>query len=190
MRGAGELGFEAAWGGLSGAEDGEQRPLARGPWVGDTMGERQRKSESMTTLREIALRHGVRYEVSPEMNVVDHQIIKVGFDLKLWGLHAYPEGFMSGCRECERVYQDLRKIADWILPKDERPSRYEVEGFDSTLHEAPDFKDRDEVLLEVKILHRHDAFSPIDACEERCLKEMRENLAKLGVGEGTRRPRE
>jgi hypothetical protein len=45
---------------------------------------------------------------------------------------------------------------------------------------APDVKDRDEVLLEIKILHRHDFFATIDECEERCLREMRRRLGRFG----------
>lgn len=139
-------------------------------------------------LRRIASRHGVRYEVLPEMDLVDHQLVKVGFRLDLWGLHLHPKGVAPGCPECRAVYDELEKIAEWILPGDERPSRYEIEPFDRALHAAPGLKDRDEVLVEVKILHRHDAFAPIDACEERCLKEMKERLALLDVIEGPRRP--
>jgi hypothetical protein len=150
--------------------------------------EAKRGAESVAGLREVALRHGARYEVLPEMDVVDHRLVRVGFRLMLWGLHEHPQGVQPGCDECVKVYRDLERVAEWIMPKEERPSRYEIEAFDRGLHAAPDLKDRDEVRLEVKILHRHDAFSPIDACEERCLKEMKENLGKLGVREGTRRP--
>ncbi|MHB8879709.1 MAG: hypothetical protein ACYC8T_38975 [Myxococcaceae bacterium] len=142
-----------------------------------------------TRLRELALRHGVRYEVLPDMQVVDGQVVRVGFDVQLYGLHEHPEGVTPGCPECARVYAALREIAAWILPTEERPSRYEIEGFDRALHLAPDLTDRDEVRLEVKVLHRRDFFAPIDRCEKRCLAEMKQKLARLGVREGARRPR-
>jgi hypothetical protein len=153
------------------------------------MEEERRDSESVAELRAVAARHGARYEVLPEMDVVDHRLAKVGFRLLLWGLHEHPRGVQPGCAECVQVYRDLAQIAEWIVPKEDRPSRYEIEPFDRGLHAAPDLKDRDEVRLEVKILHRHDWSAPIDPCEERCLADMRRNLRALGISEGPRRPR-
>ena len=146
-----------------------------------------RTEDHAAHLRQLAARHGARFEVLPEMQVVNHGVIKVGFELQLWGLHEHPKGVMPGCQECVKTYAALKEIAAWILPKEERPSWYEIQGFDRALHMDPDVKDRDEVLLEVKILHRHDFFAPIDACEERCLREMRQRLGRLGMREGMRR---
>ncbi len=137
-------------------------------------------------LRDLVARHGARYEVRPEKESVDHHVAPVGFDLQLYGLHEHPEGVMPGCPECEEVYEALHEIAQWILPTEQRPSRYEIEGFDQALHAAPDIKDRDEVRLEVKIVHRHDYFAPIDPCEQRCLGEMKQKLQRLGMREGKR----
>ncbi len=137
-------------------------------------------------LRELAARHRVRYEVHPETQVVEHQLARVGFDLQLYGLHEHPEHVMPGCPECTKAYAALREIAQWILPTELRPSRYEIEGYHPELRAAPDLKARDEVRLEVAIVHRHDFFAPIDKCEERCLSEMKQKLRRLGVREGRR----
>jgi hypothetical protein len=139
-------------------------------------------------LRKLAARHGARYEVLPETQVIDDRRVRVGFDLQLYGLHEHPKAAMPGCAECSKVYAALCEIAEWILPKEQRPSRYEIQEPDRALHVAPDLKDRDEVRPEVKILHRHNFFAPIDKCEERCLSEMKEKLRRLGIREGTRRP--
>lgn len=142
--------------------------------------------EQEAHLRELAHRHSVRFEVLPESQVYEHRIVRVGFDLQLYGLHVHPDGVMPGCSECVDVYSALQQIAEWILPTEERASGYEIEGFDRALHMAPDVKDRDEVRLEVKIVHRHDFFAPIDDCEKQCLSEMKEKLRRLGVREGRR----
>ena len=139
-------------------------------------------------LRELVVRHAARYEVRPEKESVGDHVAPVGFDLQLYGLHEHPGGIMPGCPECTKVYAALHEIARWILPAEERPSRYEIEEFDHALHAAPDLKDRDEVRLEVKIVHRHDFFAPVDPCEERCLSEMKQKLHRLGMREG-KRPR-
>ncbi|MBI5548454.1 MAG: hypothetical protein HY901_31615 [Deltaproteobacteria bacterium] len=168
------------------------RPLLERPWrtrAGkEAAVEGLETQEHVSHLRELALRHGARFEVLPETHVLDHKFVKVGFELQLWGLHEHPKGVTPGCHECVRVYAALKEIAEWVLPKEERPSRYEIRPFEPALHVAPDLKDRDEVLLEIKIVHRHDFFSPIDKCEERCLSEMRQKLGQLGMREGQRRP--
>ena len=40
------------------------------------------------------------------------------------------------------------------------------------------------VVLPIRIEHRHNFFDPVDSCEERCLKEMREKLDALGALSG------
>ena len=70
------------------------------------------------------------------------------------------------------------------MPKEERDSRYEIEPYDHALHESPQRKLRPEVVLSMKILHRHGFDQMVDQCEERCLKEMRVKLAMLGVPAG------
>jgi hypothetical protein len=120
--------------------------------------------------------------------VREHEILRVGFDLQFYGVHEHPKGVTPGCQECVKVYSAMHQIAEWVLPTEYRPSRYEIEGYDRSLHVAPDLKNRDEVLLKVKIVHRHEYFEPIDKCEERCLSEMKQKLARLGVREGCYRP--
>ncbi|MHB8420450.1 MAG: hypothetical protein ACYDCL_20445 [Myxococcales bacterium] len=137
-------------------------------------------------LRTLARRHAVRYEVLRELQPIGGALTPVGFDLRLWGLHEHPQGTMPGCPECVKVYAALKEIATWTLPEERRPSWYQIQPFDATLRVSPENRQRDEVLLEVQILHRHEFLSPIDSCEERCLAEMREKLAELGVPEGRR----
>ena len=71
-------------------------------------------------------------------------------------------------------------------PKEERPSQYEIPPFDGALHASP--KGPFEVVLPIRIEHRHNFFDQVDSCEERCLKEMETRLAELGAhgGRGAR----
>jgi hypothetical protein len=70
------------------------------------------------------------------------------------------------------------------MPKEERASYYDVQPFDNALRQTPKRRFRQEVVLSMRILHRHGFDQPVDDCEERCLKEMRQKLAELGVHEG------
>lgn len=136
-------------------------------------------------LRELVQAHHVYYEVWPELLMVKEQKVKVGYDLELYGVHDHPEEqIVPGCPHCQHTYISLRQIAEWILPTEERPSRYEIEPFDHAIHQTPKRRFQPEVVLNLKILHRHGFDQPVDQCEERCLKEMREKLASIGVAQG------
>ena len=139
-------------------------------------------------LRQIAERHQVCYEVFPEWSMSEGQKISIGFELDLCGIndHFTNKGIhpVPGCPHCARTYEDLREIAEWILPQEERPSRYEIQPFDRAFHIAPAKRfRRNEVVVTIVIMHRSDFNRPVDECEDRCLKEMRQKLSQLGIRE-------
>jgi hypothetical protein len=141
-------------------------------------------------LLEIAEKHQVCYEVWPERSVAQGRKIQIGFELQLCGTNSHVAGEgdhepIPGCEYCQSTYEDLRQIAEWILPRDERPSRYEIGAFDRALHVAPHGRhSRSEVVLTIHIMHRADFNREVDDCENRCLKEMRGRLNQLGIYEG------
>jgi hypothetical protein len=140
-------------------------------------------------LKQLVRKHKVCYEVWPEYLMVQGQCATVGFHLDLSGTHADHEGGVSpGCHECQQVYDDLKPIATWILPNEERDSYYDIRPFDRSIYYAPTRKFRKEVTLSIKILHRHGFDQPVDKCEEICLKEMKSKLAELGIKEGVWKP--
>ncbi len=144
--------------------------------------------DSETTVeraRGLVEKHSVHYEARPEEQLVDGKIVKIGFALELCGTHEHGETRMTpGCERCVQTFADLREIAEWIMPQQERPSRYEIAPFDSALHFSSTRKLRGEVVLTMKIVHRHGYFQPIDDCEQRCLAEMKKKLAELGARQG------
>lgn len=143
----------------------------------------------MERLREIARRHEVCYEVCPEWSISEGRKIQIGFELELCGVnsHAVEDGSrhpVPGCSYCFRTYHEMREVAEWILPREERPSRYEIQAFDRALHIAPARRQRrSEVVVTIVIMHRRDFNRPVDECESRCLQEMRERLSQLGIHE-------
>lgn len=142
-------------------------------------------NEFVERLKELVEKHQVCYEVWPETLLVNGQRVKVGFELQLYGSHQHGKTeFSPGCRLCVETFEDLRQIAERIMPKEERLSLYEIEPYDRSLHLEPKRKFRPEVALTMKILHRHGFDQPVDQCEERCLKEMKEKLEQLGVRQG------
>lgn len=136
-------------------------------------------------LRSLVEKHSVHFEARPEEQLVDGKIVKIGFELQLYATHDHGETRLTpGCERCVQTFADLREIAEWIMPREQRPSQYEIEPFDSALHLSPARKLRGEVVLTMKIVHRHGFFQPIDECEQRCLAEMKKKLAELGARQG------
>ncbi len=141
-------------------------------------------------LLEIARRHQVCYEVWPEWSVAEGRRIRIGFELQLCGANSHvseePDNHsVPGCAHCVSTYNELRQIAEWILPREYRPTRYEISGFNRALHVAPKKrKSRNEVVLTIHIMHRHNFNREVDDCEDLCLSEMRGKLIQLSVHEG------
>lgn len=141
---------------------------------------------TLERLREIGRIHKVCYEVFPEWSTKDGQKLQIGFELELCGISSNEKCLhpLPGCPYCWRAYDDIREIGEWILPPDDRPSRYEIQAFDRALHVAPaKRRRRNEVIVRIVIMHRSDFNRPIDDCENRCLREMRDRLSKLGIHE-------
>lgn len=148
------------------------------------------RNELLNRLRGIVQEHQVCYEVWPEWSMKDGVKIKIGFELQLCGVnsHVASDGGLQhpvpGCPICFRTYNELRELAEWALPIDERPSRYDIQAFDHALHLASAKRvRRREVVVTIVIMHRNDFNRPVDDCENRCLKEMKDRLKQLGIHE-------
>lgn len=135
-------------------------------------------------LRELVGRYRVCWEVWPEYLYVQKERKQVGFQLELCGTHEpeveHPE---PGCPHCQCIFVALRAIANWILPREKRPSIYQIGPYDQAIRYSSVRRNRPDVTLTVKILHREGFERPVDACEVRCLKEMYQGLKELGACE-------
>ncbi len=137
----------------------------------------------LQALRALVKKHRVCWEVWPDNNPDGSgRTVQVGFDLRLEGTYEHADHeTRAGCPECVAVYEDLRRIARWILPDGDRDSTYELGAFDGAIHYAPERKLRPEIELPIRILHRHEFEAPVDKCETSCLQEMEEKLRLLGA---------
>ncbi len=133
-------------------------------------------------LRELAELHTIRYEARKEYQVVDGEKRAIGFNLELYGTHDHGESSLEpGCPKCVRTFEDMKTIAESILPTGDRASQYEILPFDHALALDPGRGLRAEVVLKIKILHGQNYFAPVDECEEACLAEMKQRLKELGI---------
>jgi hypothetical protein len=141
-------------------------------------------AQTLEELRMFVQSHRVCWEVLTErIPVKDEEPLKVGFDLMLYGTHEVGVHPTPGCEKCAEIYRDLRKIANWIIPKEERPSRYEISIYESAIGYNRMRGNRPDVELAIKILHRSAYDQPVDECEVLCLNEMKAKLGKLGAQE-------
>jgi len=79
------------------------------------------------------------------------------------------------------VFRHLREIAEWIMPKEERLSVYEVDVFESEICYDPTRGWRPEIVLNILIRHHSRYDMPVDECEVLCLNEMKAKLLQIGA---------
>ena len=134
-------------------------------------------------------RFEVCWEVRSDCYYVKQRIRQVGFQLELTGTHEEGVEHPSpGCQHCLNVWQALKEISDWIIPKEIRDSEYNVYPFDQTIRYCKERRFRPDVSLSIWIRHRSGFDREVDACEVRCLNEMTEKLQQLGARKGKWRP--
>jgi hypothetical protein len=96
-------------------------------------------------------RFQVCWEVWPEYLMIGGKQQQVGFELELSGTREPGTGHVSPeCPACRHVYAALDAIADWILPREERPSRYEIGPYEQALRYSAVRGSRPDVTLSVK----------------------------------------
>ena len=143
----------------------------------------------LSRIKELVQRFKVCWEVYREQTLTREGIRKIGFDIELYGTHEPGTEHVSpGCEHCRPVQEALREIAHWILPREKRSSIYEVSVHSQALSYSPERRERPDVQLTIRILHRHDFESPVDECEVRCLKEMEQALGEIGACKSVWRP--
>lgn len=138
---------------------------------------------SEETLHRLVNEHKVCWQVWPLRHVDLHTGMRtIGYRLELLGTHHHPEHVPGpGCDECVSVYMALKRIAEWIQPKEKRDSVYRIQIFDHAMRFSPRRRFRKDVELVIVIQHRIGLTDPVDACEAKCLQEMEQNLKRLGA---------
>jgi hypothetical protein len=143
------------------------------------------EATDLSKLKDLVQRFRVCWELYPEQVLTGGEIRKVGFALELYGTHEPGTGHVDpGCDHCRTVQSALNDIAGWILPREERPSTYEVSVNGQGLSYSPARGNRPDVQVTIRIHHRGDFEQPVDECELRCLKEMQKALSELGACKG------
>ena len=136
-------------------------------------------------IKELIQQFRVCWSVWPEVAFVKGEKRKVGFNIDLCGTHQPGTLHVGpGCEHCRPVQAALKEIANWILPREERPSMYEISMDTQALEYSPAHGNRPDVTLTIRIVHRGNLEQPIDECEATCLQEMEQSLKDLGASKG------
>lgn len=139
--------------------------------------------DSLQELRALAKRRHVHFDVRPDVTYRDHRPMAVGFEVRVWGVHDKGAHAMPGCAQCRPILEELEQIVRWALPPKESETRIEVVPCDRSLYDSKVLPGADEVFVAVRVEHRGAMELPVDACEERCLKRIRQRLRELGIAE-------
>jgi hypothetical protein len=89
-----------------------------------------------------------------------------------------------GCADCEALYHKLRRLASAALPADTTTIRVEIQEFDASFHEAKQRGFREDVELQMMVMHRFEHELPVDGAERSCLQEIKDRLRSFGAREG------
>jgi hypothetical protein len=140
-------------------------------------------------VRAILRRHRVCYDFWLQRSANRGVTTYSGYMLRLCGVndaeHFWGECHVPSCQHCHRTYDDLRKVAEWLIPQNEQGDHCEIEPFDVTSHIVQrQGQPRKEIGVTINVLHRPDVNAPSDAWQWLCMKDMLVKLDHLGVHDG------
>ncbi len=142
---------------------------------------------TLAALRGIVEARRIFYELAPEIALLGEERWPVGYELKLWAAHEKGARALPGCRKCQDIVEDLRRIAAWLTGPGGRDSAWELQPFDRALYDSRQFQGTDEIDLSLRLFHWSGAMGR-EVRAQRCLREMRRRLAQLGIAEGIWHP--
>ncbi len=134
-------------------------------------------------LIQVAHDHHVVYEAWPVRVPQSGELRAIGYDVILIGTHEHPLKVIApGCQRCVQVWDQLRRIAQAVLPE-ASGSTVEIRPFDSSLHFDKHRSMRPDVELLIEIRHETNHTAPTPPSEDDCLAVLVGNLKELGIGQ-------
>lgn len=137
-------------------------------------------------LKNLITRHRVCWELWPLFYLDKNgDRVQIGFDLEIIGTHYGEQKTVEpGSHESAEILQDLKKVAESIIPRETQQCRSEIQVFDNLIQFSPLRKLRDDFTVGIKITHRTGFDRPVDECEIQCIKEIEKKLRELGAQKG------
>ena len=158
---------------------------AQGKDAWNAKAQQSSETSEVVRIKDLVQRFRVCWEVYPQQAFNGTEMRNIGFSLELYGTHEPGIGHVSpGCIHCRTVQSALKDIAKWILPREERASRYEVSVDSQSLSYSPQRAERPDIRVTISILHRGTWDQSVDPCELRCLSDMEHALSDLEACKG------
>lgn len=139
--------------------------------------------KSEQELKALISKYRICWSIYPENERVDGATLQVGFRLELYG--TYPPEVVDagpGYVRCFEVWAALKDVAERIRPMNIREFEYEVQAHNNANHHSSIRRNRRDVELHVRIIHRC-VFGRDDLFEIVHLREITTNLERLGAPE-------
>ena len=109
---------------------------------------RQPSEPAAARVRDLVQQFRVCWSVWPEECFVNGTKRKIGFAIELCGTHEPGTLHESpGCQHCRPVQAALNEIADWILPREERPSMCDIDIKNQALNYSTVYENRPDTAL-------------------------------------------
>ena len=137
-------------------------------------------NQEIAELKQIVKKHKV-YWIEQELINTNEKGDKVknGFVLYLVGTR----GEVSDEIKTSKIFKNLDRIAQWIMPKDSPEVRLEIRKIDNVFFYLPgDDRDEDRKnhVVSLRVLHREGFHRPIDKFQIEATKEMEKKLTNIG----------
>ncbi len=134
-------------------------------------------------LEKIVKGNGVTWDLWPEYHIDRNETpVQIGFEFSLIASHPHSEGIPEpGCPECIRIYEDLKRVADCIAPKERRKGTYDIVVADAYPYYCSQRRFGAEVLLTIRVISREGLEGSVDPGEAACLSEMKQKAEDLGI---------
>jgi hypothetical protein len=139
------------------------------------------ESHGQSDLGRFAREHHVHYEVEPEEVGEGERRELAGIRLRLFATHPGAKLGVPGCDACVELLRALRSFTEQVVRAGHAGERAEILPARPKLYASDDSPEADEVALTVRVRCDAPEHRQPGAGEDRCLGEVRERLAELGV---------
>jgi len=122
------------------------------------------------------------WELRPLIDQQKGQRIQVGFELELYA--RVPTEVPPGAERqavAERLWDQLREIAELLLPLAGADGRLEVDPYEAAARLRPETQFAPEILLSARLFHGADLLVPVETGDRERLKPLEERLHELGL---------
>jgi hypothetical protein len=139
-------------------------------------------SGRIAALQELVEHFGIEWELTPRLIGEREEDWESGFTLRMKGTHEH-DSHSAGQTSAHRtnLMLALRIVGEWVLPPEGNCAFCSADAYADFVHGDRNNQGETKVSLRIRISHRSGFDRPVDACEVRCLIEMKDKLSEIGA---------